>query len=355
MQQQHVNRAEQLWKNWEAQQKQLDNFFGSGNENLKAIMQQKYNFLRHGLNRLSVNPSPEEKLYSHVIATVTAKLRRALYPNRLMRLFHQLKVNLQDRPREIKAFSNLRNENLVRLAAQLDSSGFGSFSGRLENYLDFERQRIDIPLSTQLSGSKSLDVVLHLEKDNSGQYQMERFTGTVKDQYAPENNRSYTFSYENGMDARKAANLLQGRAVFQSWQQQGNYCSQWLQLDFNTTGSSPQLKEFKADYGYDLQTQLNELAAKLGIRDILHEKALKGLEKGDQVTYKGIEILNETIYLEASPGNKSISLRDKEQNLIQSDFLLEKMEQSREQANSFRAEQVLKQQPVDHHEIKMSL
>ncbi len=129
-----MNRAEQLYKNWEAQQKQLESLTGADS---RVIQRQKYDYLRQGLYRLSLNPSEPEKLLMQVIGSVTDKLQKQLYPNPVIRLLHQIKAAVYDKPAHLRGFVKQREENLEQLKGQLKTAGLASFSGKLEKHLDY--------------------------------------------------------------------------------------------------------------------------------------------------------------------------------------------------------------------------
>lgn len=250
MYQQQVNRAEQLWKNWEEKQKGLESLAGLDSESSRAIGKLKYDFLRQGLYRLSVNPSEKEQLYLHVIRSVTSKLEKQLYPNPVIRSLHRLKALLYDKPAHLKKFEKQKAENLEQLTGQLRSSGFASFTGKLDNYLDYERPAISIPMTTQLSDKGRMDIALKLERDQTGHYRLAEYqAGLYRD---GELQRSYTFPIESRTTAIEAANLLEGRPVSKTYQTaDGSISQKWVQLDFS--GNEPKLMEFHSDYGYDLK------------------------------------------------------------------------------------------------------
>lgn len=117
MQHQHVNRAEQLWKNWEERQKELENLAGFGNDHNLSIQKLKYDFLRSGIYRLSSSPLEKEQLCLHVIRSVTAKLEKQLYPNPMIRILHRLKALVYDKPVHLKEFNKQKTENLEQLTS----------------------------------------------------------------------------------------------------------------------------------------------------------------------------------------------------------------------------------------------
>lgn len=302
---QQVNRAEQLWKNWEEKQKGLESLAGLGSEGDRTIRKLKYDFLRQGLYRLSVNPSEQEQLYLHVIRSVTAKLEKQLYPNPVIRALHRLKALLYDKPAHLKKFERQKAENMEQLTGQLRSSGFASFSGKLDSYLDYEQVNVHIPMTTQLNDKGRMDIDLKLERDRTGHY---RYTGYTASLYRDgELQRSYTFPAESRITAIEAANLLGGRPVSKSYQTaDGDISRKWVQLDFRGTG--PKLMEFHAGYGYDLKKELMAAATGLGVDGLGREKTVRELEAGNLI---GVEVPGKgQYYLHANPADRTLSIRD---------------------------------------------
>lgn len=313
-----INRANQLWQNWQAQQKLLEGLFAGGKLPDLHFSRQKYDFLRQGITRISVNARPEEKIVLGLLKGMCAKLEKELYLNRWVRIAVRLKHRLYDRPRYLKQQAALRAENLDTLAVYLDSKGLGSFSGKLTDHLDYERDQVNIELSTQLGGSKRLDVTLHLEKDGSGLYQLPNFTAAIVDRGAPGQKREYTFGDDAWIDIKTAANLLEGRSVFsiRQQQQEQNYDYTWVQLEFNPQDNGKgTLQEYRYDYGFDHYTYVEELAKATNIPAIAGDKVLLHLEKGNAVTVK-CPASSELLYLYANPGDKNILIRDASQKPV---------------------------------------
>ncbi|MEZ2338787.1 hypothetical protein AB6735_24265 [Mucilaginibacter sp. RCC_168] len=323
-----INRANQLWQNWQDKHRLLEGMFSGGKLSDPHFSRQKYDFLQKGITRISVNPTPDEKIVLGLLKGVTAKLEKELYPNRLVRFAIRLKHRLYDQPRYLRQQAALRAENLELLAVYMDAKGFGSFSGKLENYLDYERDKVNIELSTQLSGSERLDVMLHLEKDGSGRYQLPRFTAGIVDRDAPERKREYTFEDKGVTDIQTAANLLAGRPVFSIRQQQleQNFDYTWLQLEFNPQENGKgTLQEYRHNYGFDPDTCLKELARATNIPAIADEKVLSHIEKGNVISFK-CPTTGEALFLQANPGDKNILIRDTDQKPVTVDTLVQRQQ-----------------------------
>ncbi|GEM_PF-1970573 len=325
MQQQYVNRAEQLWKNWEEKQKGLESLAGLDNESSRTIQKLKYDFLRQGLYRLSVMPLEKEQLYLHVIRSVTAKLEKQLYPNLIIRTLHRLKALVYDKPVHLREFNKQKTENLEHLTRQLKTSGFASFTEKLENYLDYERMNISVPMTTQLSDKGSMDIDLRLERDQTGHYRYTEYQACLDREGVLQ--RSYTFPAESEITAIEAANLLEGRSVSKSYYTADSCISQkWVQLDFSR--NEPKLLEFHQDYGYDLKRELRTTASGLGVEWLSREDMVKAMEKGNLI---GIELPGKgRHYLYANPADHSVSILDADKKPVKLSVLMKEIREAKD-------------------------
>ncbi len=331
-----VNRAIVLWENWQEKQAMLEGVFGSG---ISAdLNRQKYDFLSQGINRISASPTPDEKMVLELIKKTTGKLEKQLYPNPVIRTLRRLKSLLYDKPIQSAGLKKLKAENVQALQGTFAGLGLNSDKLNLAKLLDFERQKVDIELVSPYGTGQNFSVKPHLEKDASGQYQLQGYTATLKDPQNPEKNRSFTFSAESGINAREAANLLQGRAVMKFEQIGGNrMASKWVQLDFSSPSfdGKPTLKETSADHEYNLRQEVTKIAEVLNKPELASAKVLNGMEQGNQIALK--QVSGETSYLEASPLDKRIMiLNDKQQPIT-----LEKLKKQKESALKLKPEKVI--------------
>jgi len=307
-----VNRAIILCENWQDKMIMLEEVFGKGIE--KDIAKQQYDFLQQGINRIAKGASPDEKLVLDMVRKTVNKLEKKLYPNPVIRTLRRLKTVLYDRPVQVAKLKKLKTENLASLNDTLGGLGLNPDKLNLDRKLDFEQAKTSIDLISPW-GTNNYEVKVNFEKDASGQYQMSSYAGMLKDWSNPENNRSYTFDVNLGINAREAANLLQGRAVLKYYQVGENrMASKWMQLDFKnlTPDGKPQLKETPADYDFNLRQEVTRIAEVLNKPELVSNRALNGMEEGNQIALK--QLNGKTTYLEANPLNKEIILlNDKQQ------------------------------------------
>ncbi|KIA96196.1 hypothetical protein OC25_03690 [Pedobacter kyungheensis] len=278
-----INRAEQLYLAWEERQKSLLGLMGTGVDERK-MKKLKCRFLSAGLFRVSVRPSEMERLYIQVLRSVTAKLRKELYPNLLLRFFVGLKAVVIDKSVHLSRFSRLREENISSLKEQLSSLGLRNVDLRLEERLDYERQRIVLDVVRGLNTGEKLSLQLSFEREDIGVYRFSGFNGRMLGKDGSE--RSCFFSREAGIDLVEAINLLRGGSVLKEYQGlDGNLGKCWVKVNDTAKdfSSSPLLYFSGTGQEYDLKKQLLDHAIALECYAISTEVVLRGLEQGNRM------------------------------------------------------------------------
>ncbi|MFA4867865.1 MAG: hypothetical protein WC623_06700 [Pedobacter sp.] len=321
-----VNRAIVLCENWQDKMIMLEEVFGRDID--KDIARQKYDFLRSGVDRITKGASPDEKMVLDMVKKTVNKLEKQLYPNPVLRALRRLKAMLYDRPIQAAKFKQLKNENLASLNDALGGMGLNPDLLQLDRKLDFERAKTSIEMISPWGTSNYL-VKLNFEKDLSGKYEMSSYTGMLKDPMNPGQSRSYTFDVALGINAREAANLLQGRAVLQYYSIGGDrMASKWMQLDFKnlTADGSPLLRETPADHDFNLRQEVSRIAEVLNKPELASVKALNGMEQGNQVALK--QENGKTTFLQANPLNKQVLMLNEKQQPI----TLEQLKKQKEAA-----------------------
>ncbi|MBB6108675.1 hypothetical protein SAMN05421821_10290 [Mucilaginibacter lappiensis] len=331
-----INRAEQLWQNWEEKQQQLVKLMGTSAESTHAIEQEKYDFMRKGLYRLLVQPNEKEKLYLHAITLVTRNLQKKLYPNPVVRLLHRIKARVFDKPAHLRQFDQQKEAGIEFLKHKFKELGLSSYSGKLENYLDYESRTISIPMTTQLADNGTLNIVVKLEKDKTGAYHFEQYKTTIIKIGQPE--RSHTFDGETTITAQEAVNLLTGRPVLKSYETaEGLIAQKWIQLDFKTNAEAGNFKIKEYHHADGMEKAINEVLPKLGITGLNKKELLNDLQQGHQMIFDAHAPLNEKLYLEANPAEQSILIRDQNRQPVSINTLMER----KEEAQKLRAENTL--------------
>lgn len=318
-----VNRAAQLWQNWEEKEKMLREVFGRKppSENFNK---QRYEFLSRGMDRISKDITPDEKLVLGLIKKATARLEKELYPNRLLRLVRKVKRVLYDKPRAASKLKGMKEDNIRSLNQALSGLGFDAEKLNLNKILDFERREINLNMATSYGVDHNFKVQLHLEKGADGMYQLQGYTGTLKNPNEPDGGKSCRFDAGTNINALEAVNLLQGRAVMKNFQiGENRMASKWVQLDLASDGK-PALKEVDANHEFNIRQEITKVEQVLDKPELYSTKVLRGMEKGNQVALKHVS--GGTTYLEADPLAKRILIRNERQQPVTLDKLKKEKE-----------------------------
>lgn len=111
-----VNRAEALHFNWKELEKKLSGFGEANGSTVREMLFQRYEFLRAGVWKLSLDPQPHEKANLDLLKGSLARMEKQLWPNVLVRLLVKLKAELIDRPVQQKQFRMMKDENWLLLS-----------------------------------------------------------------------------------------------------------------------------------------------------------------------------------------------------------------------------------------------
>jgi len=278
-----INRAEQLYLAWEDRQKSLAGLMGTGLDERK-MRQLKYQFLSHGIFRVSIRPTEMEQLYIQLLRSVTAKLRRQLYPNPVLRLLVKLKGLVYDKGMHLRRFASIRDENMYCLKSELSSLGLGAIGVKLEQRLDYERQSVRLDLIRGLNTGEKISLQVSLEKEGFGSYSFTGFNARLLQVDGSE--KSCLFSKDTRVDLAEAINLLRGGSVLKNYQGlDGKWEKTWVRVNDTAKDFSAAPLLFSAGIGqdYDLKKQLLDHAIALECYAVSSDLVLRGLEQGNRV------------------------------------------------------------------------
>lgn len=337
-----VNRAKALWEHWELREKELGKIGEMTDEHAVDITRQKYDFLQEGYYRLSENPLRNETTYREMIRVICDKLQKQLYPNRALRALHELKVAVFDRPGHLKAHHQLVSHDLSRLKKAFESRGLDVFANKLNYYLDYERDKISIPVAGQLDTYRTVTLFQDLERNGKGQYELMGMDASIYGSADPMYDVSIRIDREFNLNLVQIGNLLQERPVYlYPDKHTGLPKDQWLQVGRGQDYGEFRLNVFGPDYGYDLKSQLQQLASETGIYRVTAADVISQLQEGHQVKLSGRHPMDQPVLIEASPGTKGIVIRDIDQKVIgvEDMFLGTKQAQQKERSNELLAAQ----------------
>jgi hypothetical protein len=225
--------------------------------------------------------------------------------------------------------ANIMNtQNLDFLKKSLLNLGFDEqVNAALEKNIN---QKVpDFTLSAKHEfNQQKVDYHLHFKAgDNQDMYFFNKFDTTVEKGKEKEQNQTFYINKGNGITAKEAFNLMEGRAVHkQLFNKEGEKYQAWLQLDntnVNPNGNK-EIKKFSENYGFDLEKVL----AGKGIKEMNTEEGkenlFRSLRKGNQqqitVERNGED---KKYFIAASPQFKTVDLYDHQMKKIKREELLQ--------------------------------
>lgn len=208
----------------------------------------------------------------------------------------------------------MNEKNLDYLSKQLQYTGFGeSLQPALKDAMQKGDTQFMLPHVPDFDKDR-VAVTLHFKKsDTQDNYFFNRYSVHVKTPEYPDAIKQ-TFYINQGQDnisLKEAYNLLHGRAVHKEMTpKEGEKYMAWVQLDFKHTEPSGnyKIKQFHANYGFDLEATLMQRPIKELLVPENRERLIASLERGNrqQVTFaeNGKEV---KAYIEAAPQYKSLN------------------------------------------------
>lgn len=216
-------------------------------------------------------------------------------------------------------------ENIEELQDKLKYSGFGDLLNReLEKKIKAKSAEFDLKITKQMEGKK-VDYLLHYRKSDEGKVYYNGFDAKLTNEGKKES-VSHRFYGNQGISAKEALNLLEGRSVLKSlFNKEGERYTAWLQLDLKSKdekGLHP-VNQYHQNYGFDLESSLNKIPV-AGL-DIPEQKdlLLYSLKKGNlhTVDLSGME---GQFHISANPRFKNIKLVDEKGKLVKVESLQNK-------------------------------
>ncbi|MGN7988721.1 hypothetical protein ACTJKC_15335 [Pedobacter sp. 22226] len=316
-----VNRGKIILKNWDERQKQLESSFGEDGGIFQSIRSEKYIYMRSGLARLLIAPSIDEKIYAGIIMAMLKNMRKEFFPHLFIRKIAEWKERFLTIPRLTRYFEREMNENFNKLDDRIRAMGITGLSPYLKDQLDFEREKIALPISSRFEQDSALEIVLHIEKSRYGGYRLDNLHATLH--HPAEGECQCMIDGRHGLNINQVIYLLKGGAV--SVTVDHSKAEKWLQIDFESmdaTGKFP-LRELFVEEGFRAPDLLKKVAEELKYPAIDRSEVLEMINNGAQVPFK----LESTgmFYLEANPKQKELVFRDEKQRLIPMEVLKKKI------------------------------
>lgn len=307
-----VNRGKIILKNWDQRQRELDAIGEVEGDLTRGIKREKYIFLRDGLARLYTDATIDERIYAGMIHAILEKLRKDFFPNPILRKYMTWKERLLIMPGLIKYFKEKRLQNFEQLDRRVNSMGITGLTEHLKSQLDFEREKIELPISSRFEQNGALELTLVFQK-RSREYRLGAMEATLL--ATGEHDPKCSIPERYGLHVNHSIYLLKGGAV-RLENVAGDQSETWLQLDFDhrdENGRFP-LREHVLDERFSLDKILSETARELTYPAINKSEVLDIIKTGAQAVFKPENM--KAFYLEANPRDKGLLFRDENQRVI---------------------------------------
>lgn len=216
----------------------------------------------------------------------------------------------------------MNTQNLEFLQSNLKYFGFGDkLNEALEKSISEQQKEFQLKLEIPHFNNK-MDYTLHFKKsDSTDMYFFNRYDATLQNGNPEHNkNQSFYINKGNGVTAKEAYNLLEGRSVHKNLiNKEGKPYSAWLKIDFDNKDDKGgyKMKQFSEQYGYDLEKSLSNYPIKELSSDEQKTVLLNSLKKGNpqQVTMENNGTQSK-YFIEAVPQYKNINVYDQKMNVV---------------------------------------
>lgn len=219
-------------------------------------------------------------------------------------------------------------QNLEFLKKSLLNLGFGDkVNGELEQQIGNKVPEFKLGAKHEFNQTP-VDYTLHFKAgDTDGMYFFNKFDATLNQGKDKETNQTFYINKGNGITAKEAFNLMEGRAVHKLlFNKESEKYHAWLQLDpekLNENGNK-EIKRFNENYGFDLDKVLLGKGIKELNTQETAENLMRSLKKGNlqQITVErnGEE---KKFFISASPQYKTVDLYDHQMKRIKREELLQ--------------------------------
>jgi hypothetical protein len=238
----------------------------------------------------------------------------------------------KDNPKQINFFNQLNfntmnTQNLDFLKKSLLNLGFGEqVNEALEKNITAKTPEFTLAAKHEFNQQK-VDYTLHFKGgENLGNYFFNKFDATLDKGKEKEQNQTFYINKGNGITAKEAFNLMEGRAVHkQLYNKENEPYKAWLQLDNDnlTQNGNKEIKRFNENYGFDIEQVISGKGIKeMGTAEG-QDNLLRSLRKGNaqQITVER-NGEDKKYFIAASPQYKTVDLYDHQMKKLKREELL---------------------------------
>jgi len=310
----HVaNRVEAELNQWRSKEDRFSKLFSFSLSSNRALLKEKLEFYERVAAKYRGTKDQEERFALRMLRNERNRIEKQLYPNPLIRLIRRLLVVPVLNQLVIRQDNRRIEQNSQSLHDQVQRAGFNNLSEKIDQQIKQGQQQFSLPVSYYINDKERLDHQLSFVKDQTGAYRFDGYQTTLYNEAKPGEKKQQYFRTGEGNDVNitGAYNLLSGRCI----QRDGI----WMQLDFNDKDAQGnyRMKQFHADYGYDLERVLKELPLKELLNKSDADKLREALKDGNRISVSFIKDGNEQrFYIEANPQFQSVNIYDEHSRKI---------------------------------------
>lgn len=216
----------------------------------------------------------------------------------------------------------MNTQNLDYLKSNLKYFGFGErMNADLEKNIKSQKEEFKLNCEIPHFNSK-MNYVLHFKKsDKTDMYFFNKYDASLSNtQKDLKTDQAFYINKGNGITAKEAFNLLEGRSVHKDLvNKAGEKYKAWIKVDFNSPDEKGgfKLQQFSEKYGYDLEKTLTAYPIKEFADPEQKRNLLSSLEKGNvQQVVMNKDGKESKYFIEAVPQYKNINVYDQKMHTV---------------------------------------
>lgn len=209
----------------------------------------------------------------------------------------------------------MNTKNIEFLQDGLKYLGFDTKLG-LEMMREIQAGKTEFTLAANVRHFKDdMNATIHFKKSaTNDMYFLNKYDASLAKEDGSRLDQTFYINKNAGITFKEAYNLLSGRAVNKTLQnREGEKYNAWVQLDFDQKDKhdNHKVKQFNANYGYDLATALSKHDIKEMNDPEQREKLVRSLSKGNLQSVTSVKDgREERMFVEANPQFKTVNLYD---------------------------------------------
>ncbi len=316
---QFSNRVEHELLQFKSREERLGKLFPSENVKDSFVLAEKVKFYSYLLLKFKESRNPDEIYLLNKIQIQKRQSEKELYPNKFVQMMRKAFIFFSAEKRYAAA---LKNDVIIghkKLLDEISRLGLQISSDKILPNLESGKDRFSVSVSNYVNEKERVEQQLVFLKDISGVYSFEGFKAALHKEGSPESCREHFFKNEQrAFSPEQAFHLLAGRAL----EKDGS----WLQFDLTDKNAEGcyRIKEFRADYGFNLKNDLEALPLKDKSAEHI-DTLLQALKRGEART--AVFEVKDKVHgfsIQANPQFKTVDIYDEHLKKINLSALREK-------------------------------